>query len=138
MHHCMYCFHVSRHGLPLCTTCGHSAPERRVCRLAHVSPATAHRCLVCHTTELSTPAPPGSWLNRMIYRLTHTMLVLLAGAALLLVALLTTGDVDRTRGIAHLIAVGATLLILYRTSLVFPGPLMRRSFPPFTKERGRD
>lgn len=58
---------------------------------------------------------------------------MLAAAALLLVALVITGDIDRTRGIGHLVALVAALPIVYRASLVFPGPLTRHPFPPFTK-----
>jgi hypothetical protein len=135
MYHCAYCFALSKHSLPLCTTCGHSASLVRVCAQGHVNPVTVLRCTTCNEVSLSLPAPLRSRLDRVLYRLVRILFVLLTAASLFLSAFLLTGDITPTRAVTHLIAVVIMVMVLYRASLVLPGRVTRRAFPPFTNTR---
>jgi hypothetical protein len=60
-------------------------------------------------------------------------LILLTGMTVVLVAFMTSRDVPWRQGWPHLIALVLAIAAVYGSSLVLPGPIHKRSFPPFTK-----
>lgn len=119
--------------LPLCPTCGYSAPDVRVCRRGHLNTPSATRCTTCHTPRLSQPAPPLSTLDRVLWHLVRTTLTILTAAAVILLAFMASRDVPWRHGWPHLVALIIAIPMVYGSSLVLPGPVHTRAFPPFTK-----
>ena len=121
MTHCTHCFRYARGTPTSCPVCGRTYAVR-LCQRGHVNPRNASVCRVCGTWQLSIPARPGGWLDTVA---TWTLWTLIASAVGIAAFTLTIGlfvPLDWTRiGWRFVILIGM-IGIVYRTSLLLPGP----------------
>ena len=128
MRRCTDCFRYSR-GKPVsCPVCGRTY-DVRLCQRGHVSPRHAQTCRVCGTWRLSQPARPGGWLDTIAV---WTLWALIGSAVGIATFTLTVGlfvllDWARIgwRFVSLIIMIG----IVYRTSLLLPGPFVKVTPP---------
>ena len=130
MYHCMSCFRISRTDLPVCVSCGRSAPSARVCANGHVNSAKASVCHTCGTHRLTQPATPPSRLNRVLWHVTRGTITALGICIPLLVIPLVMRRISVLDAVVTVLELLVAMALVYRASLVLPGPITRFPFPP--------
>jgi len=124
MRRCTACFRFHPGNPTFCSRCGRSF-DFRICPRGHINPREAQYCSECGTADLSTPAPPASFL----YRLTGLVLYVLSGVTIgvvviaLVLGLLYSIDWDALKG--PLVALVIMLAVLYWTTTLVPGPVKK-------------
>lgn len=97
----------------------------RICSRGHINPRGVTFCSECGSADLSTPAPPASWLYRLsgfaLYGFALATVVLVAGIATLAVLRSIDWDVVAGRLVLLLLMLG----LLYWTTTLLPGPIRR-------------
>src|SRR5437762_4536008 len=81
MRRCTYCFRFHPGSPTYCSHCGRSF-DVRICSRGHRNPRGAQFCAECGSADLSTPAPPASFLHH----LTGFVLYLFAAMTLIVMA----------------------------------------------------
>src|SRR3954468_15020048 len=89
MRRCTSCFRFHPGTPTFCSHCGRSF-DVRICSRGHRNPRGVQFCAQCGSADLSTPAPPASFLHHLIgfvlylfSALTVTLIALAAGLALI-------------------------------------------------------
>jgi hypothetical protein len=127
MKRCGYCFRYTAGEPARCPRCARTY-DLRWCVNQHANAATDAVCQRCRSDELSTPAPIGGVLDRfaqwtVVGTLVASVVVVLAVALIGLVAIL-----DWNQLMPRLLLVAAMPYVMYRSTLVLPGPI-RRALP---------
>src|SRR5436190_19072724 len=89
MRRCTYCFRFHPGSPIFCSHCGRSF-DVRICSRGHRNPRGVQFCAECGSPDLSTPAPPASFLHHvsgfvlyLFFVLTAALVVLAAGLAVI-------------------------------------------------------
>lgn len=124
MNRCANCYRYSLGDPAFCPFCGRSF-HVKLCPRGHTNPRQVTFCSQCGSSDLSTPAPPGSFwfhlqtaLVRVLVRLTP---VLLVGA----VALAVVRAIDWPSVIEPVLPVLLMLGLLYWVTTLLPAPIRR-------------
>ena len=124
MRRCTSCFRFHPGTPTFCSNCGRSF-DVRICSRGHRNPRGVQFCAECGSADLSTPAPPASFL----YRLSGLVLYIFSGVVVgivvitLVLALLYSIDWEAVGG--PLVALVIMLGFLYWTSTLLPGPVRK-------------
>lgn len=124
MKRCTYCFRYSISEHPFCSRCGRSF-DVRLCSRGHISPRGADFCGECGSGELSTPAPPATFLfhvSQWALRVTIAFTVIII-ALLAVLALIYT--LDWSAIAPRLLWLVLTVAFLYWTTTLLPGPIRK-------------
>lgn len=124
MKRCTACFRYSL-GDPLyCNHCGRSY-DVRLCPRGHHNPRGAQFCADCGSGDLSTPAPPPTFLFRLsllVLRLMFPLGGVILGLTLVLGLLYS---LDWSAIAPRLVLLVLMLAILYWTTTLLPGPVKK-------------
>src|SRR5436190_21628706 len=108
MRRCTYCFRFHPGARTFCSTCGRSF-DVRICSRGHRNPRGVHFCAECGSADLSTPAPPASFLHH----LSSVVLVVFTSLTItLLLASLVLTALSRIDWTALAPSLGALVLML--------------------------
>ncbi|MBI1934792.1 zinc ribbon domain-containing protein [Candidatus Peregrinibacteria bacterium] len=124
MKRCTYCFRYSLSTSPYCNHCGRSF-NVRLCSRGHINRRDALFCAECGSGDLSTPAPPASFL----FHLSQWTLRLVIGFAIAVALFsLVAGllySLDWSAIGPRLVLLAFMLLFLYWTTMLLPGPVRK-------------
>jgi hypothetical protein len=97
----------------------------RICSRGHRNPRGAAFCAECGSSDLSTPAPPASFLHRIsgvaLYGFTTVVLIILVGTVVL--SVFQSLDWNALSG--PLVALVLMIAFLYWTTTLLPGPVRK-------------
>ena len=124
MRRCTQCFRFHPGSPTFCAYCGRSF-DVRICARGHRNPRGVQYCSECGTADLSTAAPPASFLHQ----LSGFVLYLFCGLTIALIAV-TAGlalldNIDWSTVTPSLVALVLMLAFLYWTTTLLPGPVKR-------------
>ena len=124
MRRCTYCFRFHPSAPTFCSTCGRSF-DVRICARGHRNPRGVQFCTECGSADLSTPAPPASFLHQLsgVVLAVFTSLTITLVLASLVLAVLYS--IDWTALAPSLGALVLMLGFLYWTSTLLPGPIRK-------------
>ena len=124
MKRCTACFRYSLGQPTFCTHCGRSF-NVKICSRGHVNPRGVQFCAECGSGELSTPAPPETFLFHISqWTLRITFITLIAIVTLCLVAGVFY-SLDWSALTPHILALVLMLAFLYWTTTLIPGPVKK-------------
>lgn len=124
MKRCTYCFRYSIGEHAFCSHCGRSF-NVRLCPRGHISPRGADFCGECGSGDLSTPAPPATFLfhlSQWALRVTLALTVIIV-ALLAVLALIYT--LNWSAIAPRLLWLVLTVAFLYWTTTLLPGPIRK-------------
>ena len=124
MRRCTSCFRFHPGTPTFCAYCGRSF-DVRICSRGHRNPRGVQYCAECGSADLSTPAPPASFLHHfsgfVLYLFSGLTIALIVVTAVL--AVLRTIDWSVLSGpLAELVLM---LAFLYWTTTLLPGPVKK-------------
>ena len=124
MKRCTACFRFHPGTPTFCASCGRSF-DVRICSRGHRNPRGVQYCAECGSADLSTPAPPASFLHHLsgfvLYLFAGLTIALIVVSAVL--AVLHTIDWSVLSGpLAELVLM---LAFLYWTTTLLPGPVKK-------------
>src|SRR5712691_2062610 len=124
MRRCTSCFRFHPGTPTFCSYCGRSF-DVRICSRGHRNPRGVQFCTECGSADLSTPAPPASFLHHLsgfvLYlfsALTITLIVITAVLAVL-------SSIDWSALAPSLVSLVLMLAFLYWTTTLLPGPVKK-------------
>jgi hypothetical protein len=124
MRRCTACFRFHPGTPTFCSYCGRSF-DVRICPRGHRNLRGVQFCAECGSADLSTPAPPASFLHHVsgvvLYffsALTISLIVLVAGLAVI-------HSIDWSALTPSLIALVLMVGFLYWTTTLLPGPVKK-------------
>jgi hypothetical protein len=124
MRRCTHCFRFHPGAPTFCSRCGRSF-DVRICSRGHRNPRGVQFCSECGSADLSTPAPPASFLHH----LSGVVLYLFSGltiALIVLVAVLAVLYSINWKALApSLIELVLMVGFLYWTTTLLPGPIRK-------------
>lgn len=124
MRRCTSCFRFHPGTPTFCSYCGRSF-DVRICSRGHRNPRGVQFCSECGSSDLSTPAPPASFLHY----LSGFVLYLLSGLTIALIvvtaALAVLHNIDWSAVTPSLLALVLMLGFLYWTTTLLPGPIRK-------------
>jgi len=124
MRRCTNCFRFHPGTPTFCSSCGRSF-DVRICARGHRNPRGVRFCTECGSSELSTPAPPASFLFHLSGFVLYLFGAILAvvSAAIIVLALLNAINTAAIAG--PLVELVLMLGLLYWTSTLLPGPIRK-------------
>ena len=124
MRRCTSCFRFHAGNPTFCSHCGRSF-NVRICPRGHHNPRGVTFCSECGSAELSTPAPPASFLHWFSGIVLYTVAVLFV--CLLLVSLILSflQNLDLNQLAGPLVMLAIMLGLLYWTTTLLPGPVKK-------------
>jgi hypothetical protein len=124
MRRCTSCFRFHP-GTPMfCNHCGRSF-DVRICPRGHRNPRAVEFCSECGSADLSTPAPPASWLHWLSGLALYGFATLTAGVLALVIALAALQSIDFQALAGPLVSLVLMLGFLYWTTTLLPGPVKK-------------
>jgi hypothetical protein len=124
MRRCTSCFRFHPGTPTFCSYCGRSF-DVRICSRGHHNPRGVQFCAECGSADLSTPAPPASFLHH----LSGVVLYLFSGVAMglfLMAAVLgLVYSVDWSALSGPFVMLVLMLGVLYWTTTLLPGPIRK-------------
>ena len=124
MRRCTYCFRFHPGSPTFCSGCGRSF-EVRICSRGHRNPRGVQFCTECGSGDLSTPAPPPSFLHHLsgaaLYVFSGLTIILIVLSVVLAIAY----SIDWTALAPSLIELVLMVAFLYWTTTLLPGPVRR-------------
>jgi hypothetical protein len=136
MKRCTYCFRYWLAQPLYCPRCDRTF-DQRICARGHVNARDVQACETCGSPRLSTPAPVSGGLNTVAF---WTVRVAVSVTVVLLAFTLSVGllvPLDWRRLGPRLLLLLVMPWILYRTTLVLPGPIRKAARPRLTQSRDR-
>ena len=136
MKRCTYCFRYWLGQPPYCPRCDRTF-DQRICARGHVNARDVQACETCGNPRLSVPAPVSGGLNTLAF---WTVRVAVSATVVLFALTLSVGlfvPLDWPRLGPRLLLLLVMPWVLYRTTLVLPGPIMKAAHPRLTRSRGR-
>jgi hypothetical protein len=97
----------------------------RICSRGHSNPRGVQFCAECGSADLSTPAPPASFLHLLSGAVLYLFGALTAGLIVLVIALSIIHLVDWQALSGPLVAMVLMLGFLYWTTTLLPGPVRK-------------
>ena len=124
MRRCTSCFRFHPGTPTFCSYCGRSF-NIRICSRGHHNPRGVQFCSECGSADLSTPAPPASFLHH----LSGIVLYLFSGLTIALIVisavLAVLYSIDWTALAPSLVALVLMVGFLYWTTTLLPGPIRK-------------
>ena len=124
MRRCTSCFRFHSGTPTFCSYCGRSF-DVRICSRGHRNPRGVQYCAECGSADLSTPAPPASFLHH----LSGFVLYLFSGLAIALIVITAVlailYNIDWSALTPPLAALVVMLGFLYWTTTLLPGPVKK-------------
>ena len=124
MKRCTACFRFHPGTPTFCSYCGRSF-DVRICSRGHRNPRGVQFCAECGSADLSTPAPPASFLHHVsgfvLYLLSALTMALIVLAAVLAVL----HSIDWSAVAPPLATLVLMLGFLYWTTTLLPGPVKK-------------
>ena len=124
MKRCTACFRYSLSDPPFCSHCGRSYLVR-LCPRGHQNGRGAQFCAECGSGDLSTPAPPATWLFTLAEVGIRLSVGLAIGAVILVVVAALWFAVDWQALVSRLVGLAVLVAIVYWASTLLPGPVRK-------------
>ncbi len=124
MRRCTACFRFHPGQPTFCSHCGRSF-DVRICSRGHRNSRGVQFCAECGSSELSTPAPPASFLHKLSGFALYLFAALTIGLIVLVVGLSVIHLVDWDALSGPLVALVLMLGFLYWTTTLLPGPVRK-------------
>jgi hypothetical protein len=124
MRRCTACFRFHPGAPTFCSHCGRSF-DVRICSRGHRNPRGVQFCAECGSADLSTPAPPASFLHHLsgfVLYLFSALTILLIVSTVVLAALSSIDWSPLTGPLASMVLM---LGFLYWTTTLLPGPVRK-------------
>lgn len=122
MRRCTYCFRFHPGDPVFCSHCGRSF-NVRICSRGHRNPRGVTFCSECGSPDLSTAAPPASFLHHLSGLALYTAVTVTALIAVLVMVLATLQAVDWQALSGPLFALVLMVGLLYWSTTWLPGPI---------------
>ena len=136
MKRCTYCFRYGFGQPRSCPRCDRTF-DQRICARGHVNDRDVKGCEICGSARLSTPAPLRGpfntlaiWIVRVAVGVTIVLLAVTLGVGLFVPR-------NWPRLGPRLLLLLAMPWVLYRATLVLPGPIVKASRPKSTRSRDK-
>ena len=124
MRRCTSCFRFHPGTPTFCSYCGRSF-DVRICSRGHRNPRDVQFCAECGSADLSTPAPPASFLHRLSGLALYLFSGVVIGIFVLTAVLGVLYSIDWSVLSGPLVALVLMLGFLYWTTTLLPGPVKR-------------
>src|SRR6266849_42535 len=124
MRRCTSCFRFHPGTPTFCSYCGRSF-DVRICSRGHRNPRGVQFCAECGSADLSTPAPPASFLHHLSGFALYLFSALTAAIIVLAAGLAVIYSIDWSALTPSLVALVLMLGFLYWTTTLLPGPVRR-------------
>lgn len=124
MRRCTSCFRFHPGHPTFCSYCGRSF-DVRICSRGHHNPRGAQYCAECGSADLSTPAPPASFLHRLSGLVLYVFSGVVIGLVTVTAALSLIYSIDWSALSGPLVALLLMLGVLYWTTTLLPGPVKK-------------
>jgi len=107
-----------------CSYCGRSF-DVRICSRGHRSPRDVYFCAECGSADLSTPAPPASFLHHLSGVVLYLFSLLTVALVVLSAGFAVISSIDFSALTPSLIELVLMLGFLYWTTTLLPGPIKK-------------
>ena len=97
----------------------------RICLRGHRNPRGVQFCAECGSADLSTPAPPASFLHHLSGFVLYLFSAFTVALLILTVGLAVIYSIDWTALTPSLVALVLMVGLLYWTTTLLPGPIKR-------------
>ena len=124
MRHCTSCFRFHAGSPTFCSHCGHSFGVR-ICNRGHANQRTATYCAECGSADLSTPAPPASWLVHASGLALYGLSIIAVSVAVLAFVAAVIQNIALEAVAGPLVGLLLMLGLLYWTTSMLPGPIKK-------------
>src|SRR3954467_2888135 len=120
MRRCTSCFRFQPGTPTFCSYCGRSF-DVRICARGHRNPRGVQFCTECGSADLSTPAPPASFLHHVSGFVLYLFSVLAIALVVLTVGLAVIHSIDWSTLTPSLVEFVLMVGFLYWTTTLLPG-----------------
>ena len=124
MRRCTSCFRFHPGTPTFCAYCGRSF-DVRICSRGHRNPRGVQFCAECGSADLSTPAPPASFLHHLSGFVLYLFSALTIALIVIAVVLAVLYSIDWSALTPSLVALVLMLGFLYWTTTLLPGPIRK-------------
>ena len=124
MRRCTSCFRFHPGTPTFCSYCGRSF-DVRICSRGHRNPRGVQFCAECGSADLSTPAPPASFLHHLSGFVLYLFSGLTIALIVIAVVLAVLYSIDWSALTPSLVALVLMLAFLYWTTTLLPGPIRK-------------
>ena len=124
MKRCTACFRFHPGTPTFCSFCGRSF-DVRICSRGHRNPRGVQFCAECGSADLSTPAPPASFLHHLSGFVLYLFFALTIALVVLVVGLAVIHSIDWSALTPSLVALALMVGFLYWTTTLLPGPVKK-------------
>jgi hypothetical protein len=124
MRRCTACFRFHPGTPTFCAYCGRSF-DVRICSRGHRNPRGVQFCAECGSADLSTPAPPASWLHHVSGVVLYLCSALSIALIVLTAVLAVIYSIDWSALTPSLVGLVLMVGLLYWTTTVLPGPVKK-------------
>ena len=124
MRRCTSCFRFHPGTPTFCSYCGRSF-DVRICSRGHRNPRGVQFCAECGSSDLSTPAPPASFLHHLSGFVLYLFSGVVIGIVIVTAVLGVLYSIDWSALSGPLVALVLMLGFLYWTTTLLPGPVKK-------------
>src|SRR6266446_1817459 len=124
MRRCTSCFRFHPGRPTFCSYCGRSF-DVRICSRGHRNPRGVQFCAECGSADLSTPAPPASFLHHLSGFVLYVFSALTIALIVITAVLAVINSIDWSALTGPLASLVLMLGFLYWTTTLLPGPVKR-------------
>lgn len=124
MRRCTSCFRFHPGTPTFCSYCGRSF-DVRICSRGHRNPRGVQFCAECGSADLSTPAPPASFLHHLSGVVLYLFSALTIALVVLTAGLAAINSIDWSALAPSLVTLALMVGFLYWTTTLLPGPVKR-------------
>ncbi len=124
MRRCTACFRFHPGTPTFCSYCGRSF-DVRICSRGHRNPRGVQFCAECGSADLSTPAPPASFLHHLSGFVLYLFSALTIALVVLIAGLAVIHSIDWSALTPSLVALVLMVGLLYWTTTLLPGPVRK-------------
>lgn len=124
MRRCTSCFRFHPGTPTFCSYCGRSF-DVRICSRGHRNPRSVQFCAECGSSDLSTPAPPASFLHHLSGFVLYLFSGVAIGLFLVAAVLGVVYSIDWSALSGPFVMLMLMLALLYWTTTLLPGPVKK-------------
>lgn len=124
MRRCTSCFRFHPGSPTFCSYCGRSF-DVRICARGHHNPRGVQFCAECGSADLSTPAPPASFLHHLSGVVLYLFSGIAVGLFLMAAVLGLVYSIDWSALSGPFMMLALMLGVLYWTTTLLPGPVKK-------------